>query len=162
MLSRLRARLVSGFAAVESVTPQVTNTPAFQPSRWSGDKGYFSTCDTPSRPEPCPGSRIAPKRLCRAPILLQSRRGNPRNLGSQWENSLRQHERAIAKRSPTHPPPTVGGVATGLTPTAPYLPAKLSMPRAATSAASRCDTPTSVRESSNRANFQRSPSVFAV
>jgi hypothetical protein len=49
---------------------------------------------------------------------------------------------------------------TGLTPTVPSLPAELSMPHAATSTASRCDTLTSVPELSNRASTPRLPSVF--
>jgi hypothetical protein len=50
--------------------------------------------------------------------------------------------------------------ATGLTPTVTSLPTKLSMPHAATDTASRCDTPISVRELSNRASTPRLPSVF--
>jgi hypothetical protein len=92
---------------------------------------------------------------------MQSGRGNPRlPLFSQWESSHQQRETATAKRSPTRPPPTVGGGATGLTPTVPSLPPKLSMLHAATNTASRCDTLISVRELSNRASTPRLPSVF--
>ena len=79
-----------------------------------------------------------------------------RALGSQWENSHQQSYTATARRSPTRPPPTVGGGATGSTRTVPSLPGKLSMPDAATNTASRCGTPTSVHASSNRASTARS------
>jgi hypothetical protein len=52
----------------------------------------------------------------------------------------------------------VGGGATGKTPAVPSLPGKLSVPHVATSTASRCDTPISVRELSNRARTPRLPS----
>jgi hypothetical protein len=55
----------------------------------------------------------------------------------------------------------VGGGATGLTPTGPSLPAKLSMPHAATKIASLSAIPIFVREWSNRASTQRLPSVLA-
>ena len=45
-----------------------------------------------------------------------------RHLGSQWESSHRQSETAIARRSPTRPPPTVVVVATGVMRTVPSLP----------------------------------------
>ena len=50
--------------------------------------------------------------------------------------------------------------ATGLTPTVPSLTVKSSMPRVAINTASRCDTPTCVRELSNRASIPRLPTVF--
>ena len=115
----------------------------------------------PSRSEPCRDRQTRQNRLPRAPILIHSpaRESTPA-LGSQWENSRQQRETAIAKRSPTRPPHTVGGGATGLTPTVPSQPAKLSMPHAATNTASRSDTPIFVRESSSRASTPRLPSVF--
>src|SRR5208283_1845741 len=67
-------------------------------------------------------------------------------VGSQWESSHRQSYTATARRSPTPQPHTVGGDATGSTPTVPSLPGNLSMPHAAMDTASRCDTPTSVHE----------------
>jgi hypothetical protein len=65
----------------------------------------------------------------------------------QRENSHRQRKTVIAERSPTRPPPMVGGGA-------PSPPGKLSKPHPATRAASRCDAPTSVRELSKRARPQ--------
>jgi hypothetical protein len=131
------------------------------------------------RNEMCPGGSGKKCKRCRGSGTVNRLRPFPQNqqrrlrrliqspatksttaLDYQWENSHQQRKTVIAKKSPTRPPPMVGGGATGQTPTVPSLPGKLSMPHAATSAASRCDTPISVRELSNRARTPRLPSVF--
>jgi hypothetical protein len=80
-------------------------------------------------------------------------------VGSQWESSRQQNNTATARRSPTPQPHTVGGGATGSTPTARCLPGKLSMRRAATSTASRWGMATPDQESSSHASTARSPTA---
>ena len=68
--------------------------------------------------------RRRPEEDCRSPTTeMGEGEGCPeevrvrRHLGSRWESSHQQSYTETAKRSPTCPPLTVGGGATGLTPT---------------------------------------------